>query len=265
MSGNGYARSEWTPLKVEHHEAIVSMHLGVVAAVLKRHEWADGTYRYFDLTAGPGRGPDGEPQSPLQFVRAAARAGIDWRAVFVERSPETYRRLNESLPTSWPCVRVVQGDSRDLLTGLLVQELPRARPNYYGLVYFDPVPGVEMFEVIGRLGEAFRSLRQLARVDVLMYVSATTIKRLRECCGQTLRGLLAGLGKRHWFARDTYDSRHQWTFLLGTNWPDMKEYGRIRLFSIDREPGATLFDRLDLTDAERKEKAVAVLPFPEPA
>lgn len=266
MTNDDYGSSASTPLKVEHHRALIAYHLGVVEKVFARHHWVDPTYHYFDLTAGPGIHPETEvPQSPLRFLEETSQRMLRYRAIFIERHAETFQSLTKAIGPN-PSVRVINADCREVTPGLFAAELPAPKPIYYGLVYFDPKPGKEQFEVIRMLADLF-TRRQSERMDVLLYMSATSFKRLHEVSGETLRATINRFPKTHWLIRDPYDTQWQWTFLLGTNWADMKEYRKIRLFPVGGEVGSAILDRLDLTEKQRKEKVASTgqLPFPETA
>ena len=66
---NGVGYGEFTGVKIEHLSKILAMHMAITREVIKKHaSYYKPTYRYFDLTAGKGKTPDGILGSPLVFL-----------------------------------------------------------------------------------------------------------------------------------------------------------------------------------------------------
>lgn len=254
-----YGCGRFTPLKVEHFRHLIKMHLAVAGAVLKRNKWMTPAYHYLDLTAGPGISPDdGTEQAPLVFVRESVDFPFEVRPVFFERDAVTYAALDaafDRLKLGKPFQLCgIHADFRDQLVPVLAAMTRCDRGSALGLLYYDPLPGAEQLEGFRSLGE-FSKGPLLERVDFLFNVSATTVKRMRQQASkrgwphESLCDLLAGIDKKFWLVREPFGA-NQWTFLLGTNWADFKEYKRIHFHRADQPTGAEILRRLEYTRDE---------------
>lgn len=259
-----YGYGDYTPLKVAHFGDLIRAHLKIVQQVYANNHWCDHTYRFFDLTAGPGVHPqDGSAQSPLVYVNAIREMMFPHRSYFFERDQAAFASLAETL-RGVPGCHCVCADHRRELLPRVADSMPINRDRYYGLVYYDVTPCAEQFDTLRLLAELTTQPR-FGRIDFLIYASAAVIKRLRaHADGSRLSTILRGFQKRLWLVRDTFDSQHQWTFLLGTNWNGYKAYPKLRLFRLDEEEGQAIYARLEMTERERKEEQAGrgLLPFP---
>jgi hypothetical protein len=82
---DGVGRSEWTPIKLQHLESIMAMHIAITQAVLHKWPHYSPMYHYIDATAGPGRyaiGNQSVSGSPLVFLAEAENREISYRADF---------------------------------------------------------------------------------------------------------------------------------------------------------------------------------------
>ena len=93
------------------------------------------------------------------------------------------------------------------------------------------------------------------RMEVLMYLSATNLKREHDITPQLLSDRIAGIGKSHWIVRRpiTGDS-HQWTFLLGSNTDLFTDYRRIDFYHLNSKEAQSFFPKLNFTVKQRFER-----------
>ena len=255
---DGYGSGDYTPLKVEHYRDLIHLHLELVRVILARQHWMSQRYYYFDVTAGPGLHPaDGSLQAPLIFRQEVEWVELPRQAFFIERDPATFVQLRRHFEgaSGWQSAsdgfECINADLNPALLECMARCMPRSKGDYLGLVYYDPKPGKEVFEAMRFLAEVSRR-PNMERIDFLFYVSATDVKRMREW-GQTLDQTLAPFAKKHWLIRKPFGA-HQWTFILGTNWADFPAYKRIDFHRKDSDQGRTLFDRINLTAGERKQR-----------
>jgi hypothetical protein len=244
-----YGRGLYTPLKAEHFDVFIRMHLCLAQAVMNKNSWIHQVYHYFDLTAGPAI-LHGQEQAPLLICKAAREINLCFNGHFIERDEERFIDLACNLLGNGFRSACHGLDHREILPGILREQLSGDKGRYLGLIYFDPNPGLEMIETFRLLADLMQS-PVLKMMDLLFYLSATTVKRLRKVTeGVRLSDLLDPLNKKRWIIREPFGT-HQWTFILLTNYAEMPEYKRIRFFATDKEPGKTFFNRMNLTERER--------------
>lgn len=260
-----YGYGEYTPLKTEHFSRFIRMHLEVASAVLKKHaSWLDQTYHYFDLTAGPGVF-DGADQSPMVYLKTVRELQLAHDSYFFERDEWAFNSLAQCLGNG-SSVHCVLGDHQQRILPCISNTLRIPKPHYIGLLYYDVTPCIEMFESIKLIADLTCRL-QMERIDVLLYLSPAKIKQMKECNGcQRLPSIIQSFRKSHWLIREPF-GKHQWTFMLGSNWDGFKEYKKIRFFRLNSPEGEQIFSKVAWTPKEREEqqKESGVLPFAEPA
>ena len=84
------------------------------------------------------------------------------------------------------------------------------------------------------------------RMEILIHLSAATIKRVKKYQGLCLQDYLELIPKRYWLVREPVD-QHQWTFVLGSNTNNFKSWKGIGLWRVDSERGRKVFNRLNET------------------
>ena len=238
---NGYATSINTPTKDAHFREILRTHLRIVKAITKRYAWADPRYHYWDLNAGPGIDDQRRVGSPLEFIAQTDEMEVDYRAYFFEKDEKVAARLEGFV-----------GDKAQVFIGdhhLTLPPLFHPKPNCYGLIYCDPSGNVPSFDLLGKFSERYKL------VDILIYISSANIKRglmsPMNVCVKRLSEYMSLIQKKHWIVRQPRD-KHQWTFLLATNWTNFPVFESIGFHRTDSEIGQEIMHRLNTTTKERK-------------
>lgn len=243
---DGYATSACTGTKDFHFRELLRTHIRVVKAIMRKYAWAQQTYFYWDLNSGPGIDDQRRVGSPIEFITLADEAELKYQAYFFEQNPKHAARLKELVSDN---AIVVEGDHNDTLPQLLAAI--GGTGNAYGLMYADPTGKIPPFDLIGEV----TSHKQFARIDQLIYVSSANIKRGLMAHPGSIRRLneyLTLINKKFWIIREP-QAKHQWTFLLGTNWTDFPEFEAIGFYRMDTERGKEILHRLSTTNKERIE------------
>ena len=121
--------------------------------------------------------------------------------------------------------------------------------NELGLVFVDHSGEPPNFETLHEIA----GLRP--RMEILIYLSATNIKRLHQHTRKLLSDYMDVVGKKHWLIRKPFSwDRHEWTFLLGSSTSLFKNYKSIDFWQIESEPAQEYFAKLNLTSKQRQEK-----------
>ena len=241
---DGVGASLWTPRKQADFGSIASMHLSITKAVINKHPYYDQTYCYIDATAGPGTylfDDEVIHGSPLVFIERAEAVQVPYSAHFIENVPETLDRLNRCLPTAqFGTLHPHAGDYSDIIPIILGSK----NEEQLGLIYVDPNTGIPNFDALALASQ----LRP--RMELLLYLSATNLKRVHQFTDELLSSAIAKLNKAHWLVRrPAKGDRHQWTFMLGSNADVFKDYKKIEFYVLDSPDAQEFFPKLDLTRA----------------
>ncbi|MBA2704624.1 MAG: hypothetical protein H0U60_12335 [Blastocatellia bacterium] len=222
--------------------------------VTANNDWASPTYHYVDLNGGPGE-VNGIVGSPILVAQTMAESGSDWHACVCERDPESMERLR-SCKAALPAVvaariRLFAMDHQEAGDGIIKAiHNRRAGRTPLGLIYADP-NGTELNEEIET---ALKITKAFPRMDVLLHMSATTIKRCRTVFGRpSFVERLEVLKKRHLLIREPCTA-HQWTFALLTNWAGFPDWASHGFHSSTSPTGSAVLERLNLTTEERRRK-----------
>jgi hypothetical protein len=237
---------QWTAWKQEHYRRIIRRHIAIIDL--------RGPIHHFDLTAGWGfqEGPDGLiPGSVVTFLDEARKARHPYSAWFFEKDYLTFRRLKETVDereSSHGETFCISGDYREeLIPRLRKLRIDMWPKEPYGLIYVDHSGDLPDFDVLSVANAV------APRLDLLMYLPATNIKRIAKSpdCEETrrLQEALFAIGKRRWLIREAQGA-HQWTLLLGTNWVGYREDPSIALFAMDSPRGMNTAQRLHYTIQE---------------
>ncbi len=253
---NGVGYGEYTGVKVEHLGKILAMHLAITQAVIEKHAaYFDIEYRYIDLTAGQGSTPDGNLGSPLIFLDRASnpKFRIPFRVDLIEREPDNIAKLKGKVDAH---PSACSGNGRfffyanryqDVIPALLLKQDDKE----LGLAYIDHSGDLPDIDTLAYLS------RMRPRMDVLLYLSATNVKRQFQQTGRKLADFLSATGKQYWLIRKPYSGdNHQWTFLLGSNSDLFKPHKSISryFYRLDSSEGQAVFEKLNLSQEQRVEQ-----------
>lgn len=180
--------------------------------------------------------------SPLAFVQLSQEKEIPHQAVFIEVNEDNYEQLCKHVSSEGrQNVQIVLGDHSKILPRYF-QGGTRKR---YGIVYADPTGTLPPFSLLGRMSR----VPTYATLDILIYCSAANIKRMRHIHNRSLSEFLDEIDKEYWIIREAH-GKHQWTFLLGTNWDSMPEFKKLGFHLATSSRGQEIMESLDKTKAE---------------
>ncbi len=243
-----------TPLKIEHLARIYGMHLAVTQAVLNRYSSYRRQYRYVDLTAGKGHTPDGLAGSPLVFLEQVAANGLtlSYRADFIECVQANLEELR-----AVACAEAATSQGRgelhfhhDDYRARVRTLFPSLDTRELGLVFADPSGDPPDFQALKYVA------RMRPRMEILIYVSTTNIKRLFPYREKLLSDYMSEIGKQYWLIRKPISwDRHKWTFLLGSGSSLFKDYRKIDFLRLDSEEAQEFFPKLNLSTKQRHDLA----------
>lgn len=246
-------QSDYTVAKQDDLRQILSL----LVSVHKEH----GRVTLIDLNAGSGfNDAVGCPGSPLIMLNEAVRlkASTDIHAVEIRKG--SARQLRERLAAALAGVdsqvtaRVWHGNHSEC-SEEIVKLLGSRRGKWVrGVVYADP-NGVSDFP-----GQALeRFAQEFPRLDLLINISAVTVKRIRVYGAKngcwnysSLCDMIQPLQRfrQRLFVREPIGIRQQWTMLLLTNWADCPEMKKRGWFDAQTAEGQAIWNFLNLTQEE---------------
>jgi hypothetical protein len=262
---NGYGYGEFTAKKFSDCDIFFRDYLGgPVCGVLAKYgdqHWCSSEFHYIDMNAGPGilpnlydkKGkllvPEGTLGSPFIFNRHANLLKINYRADFIEKESEWGLQLSSNVIRNWiprQNVRVWIDDHSNALRKIL----PTTEKWKFGLVYHDPNNGEISFDALKYC------VQKRPKYEILINFPGGLFKRSPSHYKDEIYiSLHLERLKKYWFVKDlAKGDKHQWTFLLGTDWEGMKEYPSVGLMSILKPKGAKIFERIDKSKNQIKKK-----------
>ncbi len=232
-----------TPLKEHDLSEILHYLFSIHRAILKKNILPP--FLHCDANSGSGINKDVCCEgSPRVFIRAAYHYDFLKSAFFIEIEKEYVQELIQNIPPfNW--ITIINEDNKTALPKIIDT---KSTPWTHGLIYHDPngYPDFELLEEIFKKENA-------KRLDILIRLEATTIKRCRTAFPdkgyQELGGHLARIKKSDWLIQEP-QTAHQFSFLLGSNWPDLSTLKKIGLHLLASDEGRSIFDRLNYTKNE---------------
>ncbi len=253
---DGIGFGEFTGLKIEHLSKILAMHMAITQAVINKNaSYFEPEYRYVDLTAGKGSTPDGNTGSPIIFLEKTKdpKFHIPFRADLIEHNQENVDELKKVI-AAHPMGASHQGNIHFHPSEYesIIPKLFKSKKDFeLGLVYVDPSGDLPDFKTLSYISN------MRPRMEILLYLSATNIKRQFQQTQKLLADFLSETGKQHWLIRKSFKGdNHQWTFLLGSNSDLFKPYRSIRsyFYLLDSPEGQQVFEKLNLSQEQRIEQ-----------
>lgn len=273
ISSSGQGFSDNTATKQRDFRYFVRVHLNICKnGIFKRHQgksWLSKQYHYIDLNAGPGINEEYGEGSPIIFLEESKNLQVDTRCFFVDIEEDIINTLKDNILTRF------QNSSHTYFSmgnQKALEEIPRSiqlnaqNKQVYGLLYSDENGTIPPFD---GLRHCF-SQQHLEKIDILIYSSATNIKRVLKSVGdqsgyKRLNEYICDLPKKHWQIRQLED-KHQWCFLFGTNWSDRKgkmgypEIKKLGFHDVQSKEGQAILERASYTNDELRLKQQPFLP-----
>jgi len=247
--------SEATITKQEGLSKILQQHLAVCKNILGKHKYYPQQYYYFDINAGCGFNDTEQCKgSPLIFLDATHDIELAYEVMLIEKDQDNACALRAALPDQ-DNITVFPSDNRDVLPQLIHNCLPR---NGFGVIYHDP-NGVPDFSLLTHI---FNGNQKTRKLDVLIRLAGSSIKRTKHLNHKKLSDFLAAINKKFWIVKDLDGSdKWQWTFLLGLNWDGLRCWKSQGFHYINSAEGEDIFQRLNYNRQELQEIRQPELPY----
>ena len=246
--------SEFTASKTFNFRKIVEMHTIMCKGIISRNSWCDGRYFYLDLTAGTGLIPStSEPNCASIMVRTLRSVGIEFQAHLIDQNNADTLRANFNDRSS--AIQYYKSDHNTVLEDIINKQLKQPA---YGLMFYDPnSPGISNgnWLSLNSIANAYREHSELSKVDLMMYLSGTAVKRANNSVQSSsstqkrLQDWLATIDKKYWVVRKP-QGMWQWTFILGTNWDAYPKISSISFYPSSTPEGRNYFDTINFTSEE---------------
>jgi hypothetical protein len=259
--------------KFQDFEGIVDIVMKRAFGALDRFPNWRRPYIWIDLTAGSGYDTlvdgtqlQGTPLHSMERLRERAqRTGIPFAAAFFERHATRAKQLRETLRTRYGQPVRGQQDfavhATDSFGYLASFSDPQVLPGTLGAFVYDPTEQVDL-DFIADLARC----PHLKRYDLIIYVSATSIKRPRMLPGdrhtdrRTLIERLQAIDKRYCIVRKP-SGPSQWSWFILTNDDKFPVWRKARgrannldFFDTRTPEGLQVLDELNWTKAELRDR-----------
>lgn len=192
--------------------------------------------------------------SPLQLLDAVIRHGLPYRLGLFERDRDVLLVLQKNLATAIPHlgadperVDLVPGDFTQTAAGWIARKV---KVWMFGLMIVDVNAVFDTPEL-----RVIAARPELKRVDVALHLPAGMGKwPERLILPATVDELRAAFSKEHWqVARSR--GNYQWTWVFGTNNPNMRVLDERGFTAADSAAGAARFERMQTTRAQRQRRS----------
>lgn len=253
---NGVGISKFTPIKQELFSGMLLLILRVVKGIMRRYKHTDQRFYYIDMNAGPGIYPGISQEyilgSPLIFLKLATQMEIPFKAYFIEKNEANYNLLEhriKAIKSSCGEMELIYGDNK-LVTMQLLRKEPKIK---YGLLYSDPSGEVPPFELLADLSNR----EEYNKIDFAVFLSAANYKRFLHAehvkdINEILAAKLRAINKSQWIIRRLV-GRHQFTFLLGSNWDKFPQWPNKGFYNISSPEGRQIFAQACFTAEEQED------------
>jgi len=177
-SGQGFSKN--TSAKQEQFKYFIGIHLGICKGIFKGNQnkaWLSHTYHYIDLNAGTGISEAYGEGSPIIFLQQAESKKVDSSCYFVDIKDSVLEELKRNV-SGFSCqAHYFSCDNKLALESIsesLYSHSPNNKKALYALLYSDENGTVPPFD---QLSKVFKGKKYLETIDILIYFSATNVKR----------------------------------------------------------------------------------------
>jgi three-Cys-motif partner protein len=200
--------------------------------------------------------------SPLVFMTIAEseKAQIKYHSDLIEANENNCRELDEAIRNHsqlkcWTEVETKVFLHNDKYEQVIPKLFHSCDAKELGLVFIDPSgnkPNLETLKYITQMRP---------KMELLLYLTATNIKREFGYTNKYLSDYMREIGKEHWLIKKPIKGdKFQWTFLLGSNSDIFKDYKKIDFMRLDSAEAQSFFPILELTAKQRQDLLQPRLP-----
>lgn len=261
---NRFQPSAETETKEQHFRGLLGgIHINVCKSIHERRgRSTDPPYLYVDLHGGPGileyRGRR-FAGSPLIANELLSASDMPYEALHFEHNFDVASELQSAInDRAYSRANVYYSEFEAGMRRWL-SSTP-AHAYRYGVVYSDPINTPIPVDTFNLVAEKF------PRVDLLAYVAANDQYKRANANGhghgRQLVDDVTAINKKTVLIREPHGA-HQWTFILWTNWTEMKDWKAKGFHRFDSRAGQRIMARLNWTDRQLHEMANEPLPFEE--
>lgn len=198
-------------------------------------------FNWIDTNAGTGYNVEfGCDGSPVIFQNEMIQKNYPYRMYCIEKNRENINELQKTLiPSS--NITFVNGNHNSAIKNVL-SDLKQKKYQQYGILYHDP-NGYPSWDMLIESSNRWET----AKLDYLIHIAATTIKRVVNGLGKdsSLLDMISKIDKRYWYIRECHylgSDATQWCFLLGTNYKDYSSLKSIGFKRVDTSSGESIMN-----------------------